>query len=168
MRLPQRVVYRWLISLLAWPTWRIVIPIASMVDAFTKELLSNAGGHLVLTTGGKSELPPGYSTLSGDTAGGFGLIKDVPETLVWELSRWRNAEAARGAPLRRSRRTRSPSRRARNWRPGRWTPTRCHRTRCWTRCSRRTWDGQADRGRHDPALVERVVRMVDAAEYKRR
>ena len=64
--------------------------------------LSNAGGHLVLTTGDKSELAPGYSTLYGDTAGGFGPIKDVPKTLVWELSRWRNAEAARGAPLRRS------------------------------------------------------------------
>ena len=99
----------------------LTIPIASMVDAFTKELtpagfpetglpaenlqarvrgvvlmgLSNAGGHLVLTTGNKSELATGYSTLYGDSAGGFGPIKDVPKTLVWELSRWRNAEAAR-------------------------------------------------------------------------
>jgi len=99
----------------------MTIPIASMVDAFSDALaphgfpekglppenlqarvrgvvlmgLSNAGGHLVLTTGNKSELATGYSTLYGDSAGGFGPIKDVPKTLVWELSRWRNAEAER-------------------------------------------------------------------------
>src|SRR2546430_499222 len=97
------------------------IPIASMVDAFSDAMtphgfpdkglptenlqarvrgvvlmgLSNAGGHLVLTTGNKSELATGYSTLYGDSAGGFGPIKDVPKTMVWELSRWRNEEAAR-------------------------------------------------------------------------
>ena len=48
----------------------------------------------MLTTGNKSELATGYSTLYGDSAGGFGPIKDVPKTLVWELARWRNAEAA--------------------------------------------------------------------------
>src|SRR5215470_6236458 len=99
----------------------VTIPIATMVDAFGQELapagfpdvglpaenlqarvrgvvlmgLSNAAGHLVLTTGNKSELATGYSTLYGDSAGGFGPIKDVPKTLVWELSRWRNEEAAR-------------------------------------------------------------------------
>ena len=99
----------------------MTIPIASMVDAFGDALaphgfpekglppenlqarvrgvvlmgLSNAGGHLVLTTGNKSELATGYSTLYGDSAGGFGPIKDVPKTMVWELSRWRNEEAAR-------------------------------------------------------------------------
>jgi NAD+ synthase (glutamine-hydrolysing) len=57
--------------------------------------LSNAEGHLVLTTGNKSELATGYSTLYGDSAGGFGVIKDVPKTLVWELSRWRNSDAER-------------------------------------------------------------------------
>ena len=99
----------------------LTIPIASMVDAFTEELspagfpaaglpaenlqarvrgvvlmaLSNAGGHLVLTTGNKSEIATGYSTLYGDSAGGFAPIKDVLKTMVWELARWRNAEAAR-------------------------------------------------------------------------
>ena len=58
--------------------------------------LSNAAGHLVLTTGNKSELATGYSTLYGDSAGGFGPIKDVFKTMVWELARWRNAEAAGG------------------------------------------------------------------------
>jgi NAD+ synthase (glutamine-hydrolysing) len=90
------------------------VPIAPMVDAFQAELhleglaaenlqsrirgvilmgLSNAEGHLVLTTGNKSEIATGYSTLYGDSAGGFGPIKDVLKTLVWELARWRNGQA---------------------------------------------------------------------------
>lgn len=52
--------------------------------------LSNKFGWLVLTTGNKSEVGVGYSTLYGDTAGGFAVIKDVPKTLVYELSRYRN------------------------------------------------------------------------------
>jgi NAD+ synthase (glutamine-hydrolysing) len=52
--------------------------------------LSNKFGWLVLTTGNKSEMATGYSTLYGDMAGGFAVIKDVPKTLVWELARYRN------------------------------------------------------------------------------
>lgn len=91
------------------------VPIAPMVDAFHASLhltglaeenlqarvrgttlmgISNQEGHLVLTTGNKSELSVGYSTLYGDSVGGFAPIKDVPKVLVWELSRWRNALAA--------------------------------------------------------------------------
>lgn len=55
---------------------------------------SNMDGHLVLTTGNKTELAVGYSTIYGDSAGGFAPIKDVPKTLVWELARWRNEFAA--------------------------------------------------------------------------
>jgi NAD+ synthase (glutamine-hydrolysing) len=54
---------------------------------------SNMRGHLVLTTGNKTELAVGYSTIYGDSAGGFAPIKDVPKTLVWELARWRNDAA---------------------------------------------------------------------------
>jgi NAD+ synthase (glutamine-hydrolysing) len=54
---------------------------------------SNMDGHLVLTTGNKTELSVGYSTIYGDSAGGFAPIKDVPKLLVWELARWRNAAA---------------------------------------------------------------------------
>jgi NAD+ synthase (glutamine-hydrolysing) len=57
--------------------------------------LSNKFGWLVLTTGNKSETSVGYSTLYGDTAGGFAVIKDIPKTLVYRLARWRNARAAR-------------------------------------------------------------------------
>ena len=56
--------------------------------------LSNKFGWLVLTTGNKSEMATGYSTLYGDMAGGFAVLKDVPKTLVYELSRWRNARDA--------------------------------------------------------------------------
>jgi NAD+ synthase (glutamine-hydrolysing) len=54
---------------------------------------SNMHGHLVLTTGNKSELSVGYSTIYGDSVGGFAPIKDVPKLLVWELAEWRNQHA---------------------------------------------------------------------------
>ncbi|MDP9181304.1 MAG: NAD+ synthase [Actinomycetota bacterium] len=90
--------------------WQL-IPIAPMVEAYCTSTqltglalenlqarvrgtllmgLSNQHGHLVLTTGNKSELATGFSTLYGDSAGGFAPIKDVPKTLVWKLARWRN------------------------------------------------------------------------------
>ncbi|MDH6255418.1 NAD+ synthase [Aurantimicrobium minutum] len=55
--------------------------------------LSNAEGHLVLTTGNKTEIAVGYSTIYGDSVGGFAPIRDVPKTLVWELAKWRNEHA---------------------------------------------------------------------------
>lgn len=91
-----------------------VQPIADLVDPCEKQLkldgvaaenlqarirgiilmsLSNKRGHLVLTTGNKSELAVGYSTIYGDSVGGFAPLKDVPKTLVWELARWRNDRA---------------------------------------------------------------------------
>ena len=93
-----------------------VVPIAPMVQSFLDALgltgiaeenlqarvrgvilmgLSNQEGHLTLTTGNKSELAVGYSTIYGDSVGGFNPVKDVPKTLVWALSRWRNTEAER-------------------------------------------------------------------------
>jgi NAD+ synthase (glutamine-hydrolysing) len=92
------------------------VDIAPVVDAFQAQLhltglaeenlqarvrgttlmgISNAEGHLVLATGNKTELSVGYSTIYGDAVGGFAPIKDVAKTLVWELARWRNAEAER-------------------------------------------------------------------------
>lgn len=56
--------------------------------------ISNKKGSLVLTTGNKSELAVGYSTLYGDMAGGFDVLKDVPKTLVYELCRYRNAQGS--------------------------------------------------------------------------
>ncbi|MEY4554592.1 MAG: hypothetical protein RL197_1019 [Actinomycetota bacterium] len=54
---------------------------------------SNTYGHLTLTTGNKSELAVGYSTIYGDSVGGFAPLKDVEKTLVWQLAKWRNTFA---------------------------------------------------------------------------
>jgi len=63
--------------------------------------LSNKFGHLVLTTGNKSEISVGYATLYGDMAGGFAVIKDVSKILVYDLARYRNRKAvdAHGAAV---------------------------------------------------------------------
>jgi NAD+ synthase (glutamine-hydrolysing) len=58
--------------------------------AMTLMALSNKFGHLVLSTGNKSELAVGYCTLYGDMAGGLAVISDVPKTIVYELARWLN------------------------------------------------------------------------------
>ena len=55
--------------------------------------ISNSEGPLVLTNSNKSEVSVGYSTIYGDSVGGFAPIKDVPKTLVWELAKWRNRYA---------------------------------------------------------------------------
>jgi NAD+ synthase (glutamine-hydrolysing) len=170
------------------------VPIRSMVDAFEAELdltglaaenlqarirgmivmsLSNQDGHLVLTTGNKSELAAGYSTLYGDSAGGFAPIKDVFKTLVWELARWRNAQAeGRGEtpPIPENSITKPPSA---ELAPGQMDSD--------TLPDYAVLDALLDdyvehdmgaaelvAAGHDPVLVERVIRMVDRAEYKRR
>jgi NAD+ synthase (glutamine-hydrolysing) len=75
--------------------------------------LSNKFGWLVLTTGNKSEMSVGYTTLYGDLAGGFAVIKDVPKTLVYRLCAWRNSPASategRSAPIPQSIVERAPS-----------------------------------------------------------
>ena len=65
----------------------------SRIRAVLMMAISNATGAIVLTTGNKSEMAVGYSTLYGDSAGGFAVIKDVPKTLVYELCRYRNSLA---------------------------------------------------------------------------
>ncbi|MEO5753357.1 MAG: NAD+ synthase [Chthoniobacterales bacterium] len=57
--------------------------------------LSNKFGHLLLTTGNKSELAVGYCTIYGDMAGGLAVISDVPKTLVYDLARWINSDKSR-------------------------------------------------------------------------
>ena len=71
--------------------------------------LSNKFGWLVLTTGNKSEYSVGYTTLYGDMAGGFGVLKDVPKTLVYRLAHYRNERSpASRDPARRSSSARRP------------------------------------------------------------
>ncbi|MGE5292549.1 MAG: NAD+ synthase [Micromonosporaceae bacterium] len=170
------------------------VPIAGIVEAFECELdlhghaaenlqarvrgtilmsLSNEHGHLVLTTGNKSEIATGYSTLYGDSAGGFAPIKDVPKTLVWQLARWRNDRAReRGEtpPIPESSISKPPSA---ELAPGQLDTD--------TLPDYAVLDALLDdyvvkdmgaaelvAAGHDPLLVERVIRMVDFAEYKRR
>jgi NAD+ synthase (glutamine-hydrolysing) len=135
--------------------------------------LSNQHGHLVLTTGNKSELATGFSTLYGDSAGGFAPIKDVPKTLVWELARWRNAvarERGQVEPIPAAIIDKPPSA---ELAPGQLDEDRLPPYQVLDRLL----DDyvERDRGRdellaagYDAELVERVVRLVDGAEYKRR
>ena len=101
--------------------------------------LSNKFGWLVLTTGNKSEMSVGYTTLYGDLAGGLAVIKDVPKTLVYRLCEWRNAWLARPRQLASSsaQAPRSPRRSShapppRSCAPSSATRTRCPRMSCWT------------------------------------
>ena len=66
----------------------------SRLRGVTLMALSNAKGWIVLTTGNKSEMAVGYSTLYGDSAGGFAVIKDCVKTLVYDLCRYRNELAS--------------------------------------------------------------------------
>jgi NAD+ synthase (glutamine-hydrolysing) len=170
------------------------VPITTMVQAFQSTLhltglaeenlqarvrgvvlmgLSNAEGHLVLATGNKTELSVGYSTIYGDAVGGFAPLKDVPKMLVWQLSRWRNAEAEASGhvpPIPTRSITKPPSA---ELRPGQLDTDSLPDYALLDD----VLDDyiEHDRGSaelvaagFDPALVERVLRMTDVAEYKRR
>jgi NAD+ synthase (glutamine-hydrolysing) len=170
------------------------VPIAGVVEAFENELdlhgvaaenlqarvrgtilmaLSNSRGHLVLTTGNKSEIATGYSTLYGDSAGGFAPIKDVLKTMVWALARWRNEQArARGEtpPIPENSIRKPPSA---ELAPGQLDsdtlPDYAVLDRLLDDYVVKDMGAAAlVAAGHDPQLVERVIRMVDAAEYKRR
>ncbi len=97
--------------------------------------LSNTYGWLVVSTGNKSELAVGYSTLYGDMVGGFALLKDVFKTDVYRLARHLNERAGRELDPREAR---SSVRRARSCGTTSATRTRSRRTTCSTRYSRRT------------------------------
>jgi NAD+ synthase (glutamine-hydrolysing) len=135
--------------------------------------LSNAEGHLVLATGNKSELSVGYSTIYGDAVGGFAPIKDVPKTLVWELARWRNEQATRHGqtpPIPPRSITKEPSAELRpDQRDADSLPD--YETLDALLENYVDEDTSADdlHAQGFPAdLVERVLTMTDAAEYKRR
>jgi len=170
------------------------IPIAPMVEAYLDTVtltglaeenlqarvrgtllmgLSNQHGHLVLATGNKTELAVGYSTIYGDSVGGFAPIKDVPKTLVWQLSRWRNAHAAKSAatePIPVNSITKPPSA---ELRPGQQDsdslPPYDELDAILTDYIDNDlgWEDLVGAG-HDTATIEQVVQLVDRAEYKRR
>jgi NAD+ synthase (glutamine-hydrolysing) len=135
--------------------------------------VSNARGWIVLTTGNKSEMATGYSTLYGDSAGGFAVIKDVPKTLVYDLCRYRNTQAVLDGlpgPIPDSVLDKPPSAELRpDQRDDQSLPPYEELDP--------VLQGYVERDRtaaelvaegFDPAVVDRVVRLVDGAEYKRR
>jgi NAD+ synthase (glutamine-hydrolysing) len=131
--------------------------------------VSNARGWIVLTTGNKSELATGYSTLYGDSAGGFAVIKDVPKTLVYRLCRYRNAR--QGSELvPESVLTKPPSAELRpDQRDDQSLPSYDVLDPLLEALvlNDRSIADVAGSG-YDPALVARVASLVDNAEYKRR
>ncbi len=179
-------------------THHTVVPIQPTVDAFHDTLgptgglhglaaenlqarvrgtllmaLSNEHGHLVLTTGNKSELATGFSTLYGDSAGGFAPIKDVPKTTVWALARWRNAEAARRGdvpPIPEEIIAKPPSA---ELAPDQLDSDRLPDYAVLDAVLDDYVSHDRDRSElvalgHEPSVVDRVIRLVDLAEYKRR
>ena len=131
--------------------------------------LSNEFGWLVLTTGNKSELAVGYSTLYGDTAGGFAVIKDVPKLAVYDLCRHRNARADRPL-IPEVVLTKPPSAELRpDQRDDQSLPPYDVLDPVLAAYVEddRTADELVDMG-FDAELVVRVTRLVDLAEYKRR
>jgi NAD+ synthase (glutamine-hydrolysing) len=131
--------------------------------------LSNKFGWLVLTTGNKSELSVGYSTLYGDLAGGFAVIKDVPKTLVYELSRHRN-EVAGTDVIPASIIDRDPSAELRpDQRDEDSLPPYARLDPILEGYVEDDLDREAlIAAGHDPHDVDTVIRLVDLAEYKRR
>lgn len=167
-----------------------IVPIAPMVDAYLASLaltglaeenlqarvrgttlmgISNQEGHLVLATGNKSELAVGYSTIYGDAVGGFAPIKDVPKTMVWALARWRNEQPGR-APIPPRSIEKPPSA---ELRPGQKDTDSLPEYDLLDRVLDAYVSGDLGAGDlvaagFDRDLVERILRLTDLAEYKRR
>ncbi len=171
-----------------------VVPIEPMVEPFVEGLslagiaeenlqarvrgviwmaISNAEGPLVLANSNKSEVSVGYSTIYGDSVGGYAPIKDVPKTLVWELARWRNRYAvSRGErpPIPDATITKPPSA---ELRPDQTDQDSLPPYEVLDAIlagyvgvahgrERLVADG------FDPETVDRVIQLVDRAEWKRR
>ncbi len=169
-------------------------PIESMVSAFESQLgldgvaaenlqarmrgvilmgLSNAEGHLTLTTGNKTELAVGYSTIYGDSVGGFAPIKDVEKTLVWELAKWRNDFAAANGqtpPIPENSISKPPSA---ELRPDQTDQDSLPEYELLDQLLDNYVEKRLGRDQiiglgFDAAVVDRIIGLVDRAEWKRR
>jgi NAD+ synthase (glutamine-hydrolysing) len=135
--------------------------------------LSNQEGHLVLATGNKSELAVGYSTLYGDAVGGYAPIKDLYKTQVWDLANWRNEIAKKNGqtpPIPANSIIKEPSA---ELRPGQKDTDSLPDYKVLDQLLHIYIDQDGGRpgaiaAGFDSALVDRVVQLVDRAEYKRR
>jgi NAD+ synthase (glutamine-hydrolysing) len=135
--------------------------------------LGNQEGHLVLANSNKSEVSVGYSTIYGDSVGGFAPIKDVPKTMVWELARWRNAEAVRRGekpPIPAASISKAPSAELRHDQTDQDSlPPYALLDDILDRYVEEAQSrAELDVAGFDPAVVEHVISLVDRAEWKRR
>ena len=131
--------------------------------------MSNKKGWLVLTTGNKSETSVGYSTLYGDTAGGFAVIKDCPKLLVYELCRWRNKQTS-SAWIPEASITKPPSAELRPDQTDDQSlpPYEVLDPLLEAYVERDKTAGELISLGYDPEIVKRITGLVDLAEYKRR
>ncbi len=135
--------------------------------------LSNQEGHLTLTTGNKSELAVGYSTIYGDSVGGFAPLKDVTKSLVWQLAKWRNSLAEQQglpAPIPENSISKPPSA---ELRPGQVDQDSLPDYAILDEIldafiERKLGRDQIKAMGFDSATVDKVVDLVDRAEWKRR
>jgi NAD+ synthase (glutamine-hydrolysing) len=143
--------------------------IQSRVRGVTLMALSNKFGWMVLTTGNKTESAVGYTTLYGDTAGGFAVIKDVPKMMVYALCRRRNERAGRDL-VPESILTKAPSAELRPDQTDEQSlppyPLLDQIVELYVEDDH-TAPEIIEMG-FDSAVVERIVRLIDVAEYKRR
>ncbi len=129
--------------------------------------LSNKFGHLVLTTGNKSEMASGYATLYGDMAGGLAVLKDVPKTLVWRLARYRNRQGE-VIPERIISRPPSAELRANQCDQDSLPPYEVLDAIMERYVERDMSPREIIAAGYDEAAVRQVVKLIDRAEYKRR
>ena len=132
--------------------------------------LSNQRGHLILATGNKSELAVGYSTLYGDAVGGFAPIKDIFKVDIWRLARWRNNQAGGKVLIPVNSIEKAPSA---ELSPGQRDSDSLPDYELLDQVLKLYIEKNIDATKiiasgFDKALVDRVVAMVDKAEYKRR
>lgn len=170
-----------------------VIDIQPMVDEFEQSLhldgiayeniqarvrgmilmsLSNKDGQLVLATGNKSELAVGYSTIYGDAVGGFAPIKDIPKTMVWQLAQFRNERAANAGkvpPIPESSISKPPSAELRaGQKDSDSLPDYPLLDAILKQYVEEDMDEDALLAQFDQDVIQRVLHLVDRAEYKRR
>jgi NAD+ synthase/NAD+ synthase (glutamine-hydrolysing) len=131
--------------------------------------LSNQRGALLLTTGNKSELSVGYCTLYGDMNGGLAVIADLPKTMVYRVARWRNTTAGRPI-IPESSLTKAPSAELRPNQTDQDTlpPYELLDDILQRHIEQHQPAAEIIAAGFDPGLVDRVLRMVSAAEFKRK
>jgi len=143
--------------------------IQSRIRGVAMMALSNKLGWLILTTGNKSETSVGYSTLYGDTAGGYAVIKDVSKLMVYGLCRWWNDTNGREI-IPNNVITKPPSAELRpDQRDDQSLPPYEELDPILAGYVEHDLTGpELVAAGHDEAVVNRIVRLVDLAEYKRR